>query len=118
MPIATLNLQRSRTRRLGQTIPDAWHHQMIFGVGSGGHDADNDQNFQLPLDDTNFVKPRIYLTNPLESIDEEVILEQLCSPSELLVKRLDVLYRWRMGLEASTNEPDVMGACSDQRPSR
>lgn len=46
-PIATLNLQHCGE---GCDIPDAWHHQMIFGVGQAG----------------------IYLTNPLECLPEEV----------------------------------------------
>lgn len=46
-PIATLNLQHCGE---GCDIPDAWHHQMIFGVGQAG----------------------IYLTNPLECLPEQV----------------------------------------------
>lgn len=34
VPIATLNLQRGV--KPGWTIPDAWHHQMIYGVSSKG----------------------------------------------------------------------------------
>ena len=64
---------------------------MIFGVGP-------DQ----------FGLPRIYLTNPLESLDEGSLREQLCSPSELLVGRNDVLQRWMMG----TGNNDSEEACS------
>jgi hypothetical protein len=46
-PIATLNLQHCGE---GCDVPDAWHHQMIFGVGQAG----------------------IYLTNPLECSPEQV----------------------------------------------
>ena len=46
--------------------------QMVFGVGPSG----------------------IYLTNPLESVSEALLSEQLCSESELLVRRADVLYRF------------------------
>lgn len=46
-PIATLNLQHCGE---SYDIPDAWHHQMIFGVGQAG----------------------IYLTNPLECLSEQV----------------------------------------------
>lgn len=67
VPIATLNLQRGVPQ--GSTIPDAWHHQMIFGVCPQG----------------------IYLTNPLERITEADLMEQLCSPSTLLVRKLDIL---------------------------
>lgn len=70
VPIATLNLQKGV--KPGQTVPDAWHHQMVFGVGPNG----------------------VYLTNPLESVSEELVSTQLCSKSELLVRRSDVLYRF------------------------
>ncbi|XP_063238405.1 uncharacterized protein LOC134539953 [Bacillus rossius redtenbacheri] len=70
VPVATLNLQRARTAA-GQ-VPDAWHHQMVFGAG-----------------------PRtVYLANPLEWVGEEELARQLCSPSVLLVRCKDVLARW------------------------
>ena len=84
VPIATLNLQKGKVRP-GQTIPDSWHHQMIFGVGPG-----------------RFGTPRIYLTNPLESIDQDSFRDQLCSPSELLIRRNDVLQRWKVPKEDGT----------------
>ncbi|CAK9805745.1 hypothetical protein ANTQUA_LOCUS4547 [Anthophora quadrimaculata] len=68
-PIATLNLQHCGE---GCDIPDAWHHQMIFGVGQAG----------------------IYLTNPLECLPEQYVWHQLVSPSVLLVRRADVLAHW------------------------
>ena len=34
VPVATLNLQRGV--KPGWTIPDAWHHQMVYGVSSKG----------------------------------------------------------------------------------
>jgi hypothetical protein len=61
VPVATLNLQNGLLAP-GQTIPDAWHHQMIFGVSSNG----------------------VFLTNPLESVSEHVLMDQLSSPSQLL----------------------------------
>ncbi|XP_034235856.1 uncharacterized protein LOC117642120 isoform X2 [Thrips palmi] len=70
VPIATLNIQKSVLQ--GATIPDSWHHQMVFGVSHRG----------------------IYLTNPLECVREEVLHPQLCSPSELLVRRQDIVSRW------------------------
>lgn len=70
VPVATLNLQCGI--QAGQSIPDAWHHQMIFGVGPKG----------------------VYLTNPLECIPLSQIQKQLCSPSVLLVRRNDILNRW------------------------
>lgn len=72
VPIATLNLQRGVAWVPGQTIPDAWHHQMIFGVGPNG----------------------VYMTNPLENVAEQVLLEQLTSQSELLIRRNDIVSRW------------------------
>lgn len=68
-PIATLNLQHCGE---GSDIPDAWHHQMIFGVGQAG----------------------IYLTNPLQCLPEQLVWHQLVSPSILLVRRADVIARW------------------------
>lgn len=37
----------------------------------------------------------VYLTNPLEIVQEEVIMEQLTSDSVLLVRRQDVVNRFR-----------------------
>ena len=45
--------------------------QMIFGVGPSG----------------------VYLTNPLQNVPEQILSEQLSSPSELLVRRNDVIIR-------------------------
>jgi len=38
VPVATLNLQRGV--KPGWTIPDAWHHQMVYGVSSKGEAVD------------------------------------------------------------------------------
>lgn len=70
VPIATLNLQKDVKQ--GDSIPDAWHHQMIFGVAPHG----------------------IYMTNPLERVEEGVLWHQLVSESVLRVKREDVISRW------------------------
>jgi len=70
VPIVTLNLQNGIAP--GIQVPDAWHHQMSFGVGPRG----------------------IYLTNPLECVTEAALWPQLCSPSVLLVRRSDILARW------------------------
>ena len=85
VPIATINLQRSKVRP-GQTLPDSWHHQMIFGIGPGHNGS-----------------PRIYMTNPLESVDEATLNEQLCSPSELLIRRNDIIQRWKISAESGTS---------------
>lgn len=89
VPIATLNLQHCGE---GSDIPDAWHHQMIFGIGPSG----------------------IYMTNPLQCMPEEVgtiknlcciigslkhnflqiMWHQLVSPSVLLIRQADVLAHW------------------------
>lgn len=73
VPVATLNLQVGVAP--GQTIPDAWHHQMIFGVGPQG----------------------VYLTNPLECVSDCMLGDQLCTDSVLLVRRADVVNRWGNG---------------------
>ena len=36
----------------------------------------------------------IFLTNPQEIVPEQVLMEQLCSDSVLLVRRQDVVSRW------------------------
>jgi hypothetical protein len=64
--------QQSPSSSLQHQLPDAWHHQMIFGVT--GRD--------------------IYLTNPLEVVSEDVLRPQLDSPSELLIRREDVIGRF------------------------
>jgi len=61
-PIATLNLQHSGD---SGEIPDAWHHQMIFGVSQAG----------------------IYLTNPLECSPEQV-----CTINRVTLSRLTMRY--------------------------
>ncbi|KAK7082897.1 hypothetical protein SK128_002156 [Halocaridina rubra] len=73
VPLATLNLQVGVA--VGQTIPDAWHHQMIFGVGPQG----------------------IYLTNPLECVSDCLLGDQLCTDSILLIRRADIVSRWGRG---------------------
>lgn len=70
VPLATLNLQKGVPE--GRPIPDAWHHQMIYGVS-----------------DT-----CVYLTNPRVESPLSVIQQQLCSESVLLVRREDVVSRW------------------------
>lgn len=73
VPIATLNLQKCTNG----TIPDAWHHQMIFGVDAKG----------------------VYLCNPVECVAPELLWPQLCSESVLLVRREDVLNRWNIKVD-------------------
>ncbi|GLV39821.1 hypothetical protein CBL_08113 [Carabus blaptoides fortunei] len=80
IPIATLNLQKGV--KSGNAIPDAWHHQMLFGVGPHG----------------------IYLTNPLERVEEGILWHHLSSESVLLVRREDILSRWN----SKTNLRELM----------
>uniref|UniRef100_A0A1B6G0M4 Uncharacterized protein n=1 Tax=Cuerna arida TaxID=1464854 RepID=A0A1B6G0M4_9HEMI len=70
VPIVTLNQQRSVCA--GEPIPDMWHHQMVHGVSGRG----------------------VHLTNPLEVQTEARLWPQLASPSELKVRRHDVVSRW------------------------
>lgn len=69
VPVATMNMQRAVPE--GEEIPDAWHHQMIFGVGPSV----------------------VFMTNPLDVVSEEEVHERLCSESVLLIQRDDVLKR-------------------------
>ncbi|PSN53218.1 hypothetical protein C0J52_07998 [Blattella germanica] len=68
-------------------VPDAWHHQMVFGVGPRG----------------------IYLTNPVECVSEAALWPQLCSPSVLMVRRNDILAKWndQANLRPLMNHPDI-----------
>ncbi|ELU03241.1 hypothetical protein CAPTEDRAFT_227029 [Capitella teleta] len=68
--VATLNLQTAVIE--GQDIPDAWHHQMVYGVSPKG----------------------IYLTNPQQLVKASVFSQQISSDSVLLVRRKDVVSRW------------------------
>ncbi|KAI5633756.1 hypothetical protein NE865_13503 [Phthorimaea operculella] len=68
VPILTLNLQVGCEGE----IPDAWHHQMVFGVSSRG----------------------VYLCNPVECVRETALWPRLTSPSVLLVRTRDVLARF------------------------
>ena len=70
VPILTLNVQRA-VQRPGELPADAWHHQMVWGVSDR----------------------EVYLANPLEMVHERELLPQLDSPSELLIRRSDVVSR-------------------------
>ncbi|XP_035249521.1 uncharacterized protein LOC118214097 isoform X1 [Anguilla anguilla] len=74
VPVATMNMQLAVPE--GEEVPDAWHHQLIFGVGPNA----------------------VFMTNPLDvdclfTVSEEVVLQRLCSESVLLIRREDVLQR-------------------------
>ena len=72
VPVLTINVQRSNIRCPDGQPQDSWHHQMVWGVS--GQD--------------------VYLANPLEITQEHHLLPQLDSPSELLVRRADVVSRF------------------------
>ncbi|KAI8519666.1 hypothetical protein Bbelb_029230 [Branchiostoma belcheri] len=67
--IATMNMQRGIPP--GEPIPDAWHHQMIFGVGPEG----------------------VHMVNPLITETMELFQHHICSESVLLVRQADVVTR-------------------------
>ncbi|KAJ0062247.1 hypothetical protein NL108_002605, partial [Boleophthalmus pectinirostris] len=69
VPVATMNMQRAVPK--GEEVPDAWHHQLIFGV----------------------LRNAVFMANPLDVGNESEIHERLCSESVLLVRREDVLQR-------------------------
>lgn len=71
IPMATLNLQQG-PHSVWQ-VPDSWHHQMVYGVSHQG----------------------LYLTNPLEIVSERSAMKQLCSDSVLMVRRQDIISRFR-----------------------
>ncbi|XP_076579921.1 uncharacterized protein LOC143316100 [Chaetodon auriga] len=69
VPVATMNMQLAVPE--GEEVPDAWHHQLIFGVGPN----------------------TVFMTNPLDVVSEEELHQRLCSESVLLIRRDDVLQR-------------------------
>ncbi|XP_034033053.1 uncharacterized protein LOC117516230 isoform X2 [Thalassophryne amazonica] len=69
VPVATMNMQVAVPE--GEEVPDAWHHQLIFGVGQNA----------------------VFMTNPLDVVSEEDVHQRLCSESVLLIRRDDVLQR-------------------------
>ena len=81
VPVLTINVQRSNIRCPDGQPQDSWHHQMVWGVS--GQD--------------------VYLANPLEITQEHHLLPQLDSPSELLVRRADVVSRF----SSSTDLMDI-----------
>ncbi|XP_068612603.1 uncharacterized protein [Brachionichthys hirsutus] len=70
VPVATMNMQRAELPE-GEELPDAWHHQLIFGIAP---DA-------------------VFMTNPLDVVSEGELHRRLCSESVLLIRREDVLRR-------------------------
>ncbi|XP_045490556.1 uncharacterized protein LOC110991838 isoform X2 [Pieris rapae] len=83
VPILTLNLQLGSEGE----VPDAWHHQMVFGVSPRG----------------------VYLCNPVVCVSEGVVWSRLVSPSVLLVRSRDIVARFDPETDMSplTAVPDV-----------
>ncbi|XP_036947442.1 uncharacterized protein LOC119015504 [Acanthopagrus latus] len=69
VPVATMNMQLAVPE--GEEVPDAWHHQLIFGVASNA----------------------VFMTNPLDVVSAQELHQRLCSESVLLIRREDVLQR-------------------------
>ncbi|XP_029926148.1 uncharacterized protein LOC115372394 isoform X2 [Myripristis murdjan] len=69
VPVATMNMQLAVPE--GEEVPDAWHHQLIFGVAPNA----------------------VFMTNPLDVESEGDVHQRLCSESVLLIRREDVLQR-------------------------
>lgn len=75
VPLVTFNCQKIKNS--DGTIPDAWHHQMVYGVSDAG----------------------IHLTNPYQILSDKLCMTQLCSKSELLIHRNDVITRWETNMD-------------------
>lgn len=69
VPVATMNMQLAVPE--GEEVPDAWHHQLIFGVAPHA----------------------VFMTNPLDFVHEDEVHQRVCSGSVLLIRREDVLQR-------------------------
>jgi len=78
VPVLTLNVQKARQSSDGM-IQDSWHHQMVWGVSG----------------------QEIYLANPLEMVHERLLVQQISSPSELLIRRSDIVSRFNSSLDLS-----------------
>ncbi|KAF5892909.1 trifunctional purine biosynthetic protein adenosine-3, partial [Clarias magur] len=87
VPVATMNMQRGVAE--GEEIPDAWHHQLIFGV----------------------MPNAVFMTNPLDVVSEEELHVRLCSESVLLIRREDVFKR----LESDSLLPLISDRKNDPR---
>ncbi|XP_061571543.1 uncharacterized protein LOC133424957 [Cololabis saira] len=87
VPVATMNMQLAVPE--GEEVPDAWHHQLIFGVAPN----------------------TVFMTNPLEVVREREVHQRLCSESVLLIRREDVLQRLTPGCSLS----ELSGSQFDQR---
>lgn len=92
VPVATMNMQAGVAP--GDELPDAWHHQLVFGASLKAGAA--------------------FMTNPLDVVSESELLKRLCSESVLLIRRDDVLQRLTperspCGLSACRDDPRWTG---------
>ena len=92
IPVATLNVQRAPTAP-GMQIADAWHHQMIWGV----------------------IGRDILLNNPLEVVPESILIPQLNSPSQILIRREDVLSRFNSDTDLTPLISSLPGSGFNER---
>ena len=76
--VASLNLQQGVPE--GIPLPDAWHHQMIYGVIESG----------------------VFVLNPHEFIPFPTLTKQLCSESVIKIRSKDITKRWSSGLDLSS----------------
>ncbi|XP_023660219.1 uncharacterized protein [Paramormyrops kingsleyae] len=116
VPVATMNMQQGVHE--GEEIPDAWHHQLVFGVGPSAVYMTNpldvgEDTQKIPLIPTSFrpiytCKYYHQLVNVISVfkrrpfVSEAVMHKRLCSESVLLIRREDVLQRWLANTPAST----------------
>lgn len=68
--VASLNLQKQVPQ--GMPVPDAWHHQMIYGVIESG----------------------VFTLNPHEFIPFTTLVGQLSSESTIMIQAEDIVHRW------------------------
>lgn len=88
--ILCMNLQREGDISSRDWIPDAWHHQMVFGA--------------------DLSSASLYLTNPLCCMDEAALGRVLCSQSVLLVRDEDVVEQAQTGMDTSAEDISSISA--------
>ena len=78
VPVLTLNVQAGPRCPDGQ-LQDSWHHQMVWGVAAED----------------------VYLANPLDVMPARLLVPQVASPSELLIRRADIVTRFQSATDLS-----------------
>jgi hypothetical protein len=71
IPIVTLNTKRQPPNE--SVLEDSWHHRMVRGA-----DGRN-----------------IYLTDPVQSISEPVLLQRISCSSVQVVDTVEIMFRWK-----------------------